>query len=175
MSYRITAVCLGNICRSPMAEAVLRQRFESIGVDDRVTVDSAGTGRWHVGGAADPRTLAALKRRGYQLDHTVRQIRPEWFDDDDPRRADLVLAMDRSNLRELVGMAPNAAAQQRIRLLRAFEQTSASTGSHIDVPDPYYGSDNDFDDALSIIEDAVEPVVAWVVQALKEPGAATRR
>lgn len=175
MSYRITAVCLGNICRSPMAEAVLRQRFESIGVEDRVTVDSAGTGRWHVGGSADPRTLAALQRRGYRIDHTVRQIRPEWFDDDDPRRADLVLAMDRSNLRELVDMAPNAAAQQRIRLLRAFAGASDSTGSYLDVPDPYYGSDNDFDDALSIIEDAVEPVVAWVVQALAGPGAATRQ
>ncbi len=95
--YQICVVCLGNICRSPMAEVVLRDELDKAGLSGKVTVDSAGTGDWHVGEAMDSRARAELSRRGYDgSGHEARQIRASWLDD-----YDLLLAMDRSNLANL--------------------------------------------------------------------------
>lgn len=155
MTYRITAVCLGNICRSPMAEAVIRARAREAGLGDTVVVDSAGTGRWHVGQGADPRALRALHRRGYTLDHTVRQFHPDWTSDDHPLRPDLVLAMDTANHRELLrlGVPPDT-----LRMMRAFDPAYVS-GIPPDVPDPYDGGDGDFNDVLDMLENAASGLI----------------
>jgi protein-tyrosine phosphatase len=143
--YRIVFVCLGNICRSPMAEVVMRRLLADTGLDGRVEVSSAGTGDWHVGERADPRTVAALRRGGYDGgSHRARQFDPDWFDDHD-----LVLAMDSSNLADLRRLAPPDAAD-RVRLLLSFDPESEGT----DVPDPYYGGDRGFDDVLAAVERA---------------------
>ena len=89
---RITAVCLGNICRSPIAEAVLRDRIDRAGLSDLVVVDSAGTGDWHIGYAADPRSQAILTEHGYELTHTARQITSSWM-----AELDIILVMDQRN------------------------------------------------------------------------------
>jgi protein-tyrosine phosphatase len=152
---RVVVVCLGNICRSPMGEAVLRRQVEAAGLDGRVLVESAGTGSWHVGGPADERAAATLARNGYPTAHTARQ-----FDAADFARFDLVLAADRSNLHDLLDLARRAddprAAAAKVHLLRSFDP-DAPEGA--EVPDPYYGGERGFDDVLDMLESAAHGVV----------------
>ncbi|MGZ4617935.1 MAG: low molecular weight protein-tyrosine-phosphatase [Frankiaceae bacterium] len=159
--YRITLVCMGNICRSPIAEAVLRAEFERAGLGDRVDVDSAGTGGWHIGEDADPRAQAVLRRRGYTLSHAARQFDPAWF-----TSRDLILALDESNLRALRRMAPNRDAAERLHLLRAYDPKT--DGGDLDVPDPYYGGRAGFEHVLTLIEAAAAGVVAHVTEKLAD-------
>ena len=107
-SRHVTMVCMGNICRSPMAEAVLRAKLRDAGRGDSVTVDSAGTGGWHVGHGADPRAIAALADRGYDLDHRARQ-----FTRTDFERGALIVALDADNLRHVREMAPSRRGRRR--------------------------------------------------------------
>lgn len=154
MSYRVTAVCLGNICRSPMAEAVLRARFDEAGLLGPVVVDSAGTAGWHEGGDADPRARRTLQQYGYPLQHRARQFRPSWF-----RDVDLVLAMDQSNYEDLSALAERAGeANAAIHLLRSFDEGADG----LEVPDPYYGGEQGFTDVLRMIERASAGVVEHV-------------
>jgi protein-tyrosine phosphatase len=158
MPYRICLVCLGNICRSPMAEAVLRAKLDEAGLGDDVRVDSAGLGGWHVGGDADRRALAALTRRGYPLTHAARQFDAAWF-----AERDLILALDRSNLSALRRLAPDAATAARVRLLRSYDPAAADDPNNLDdldVPDPYYGGPDGFEHVLDLVERACEGLVA---------------
>jgi protein-tyrosine phosphatase len=143
VTVSICFVCLGNICRSPMAEIVMRQRLVEAGLDDRVTVSSAGTGDWHVGAGADERAARALTAQGYDASgHRGRQFRAEWF-----AEHDLVVAMDRSNERDLRRLGPPG-AEDKVRLLTSFDPAATSS----DVPDPYYGGDDGFSDVLAMVE-----------------------
>jgi protein-tyrosine phosphatase len=152
--YRVSMVCLGNICRSPMAEAVLAARLADAGLDDLVEVDSGGTGSWHVGHQADARARAVLARHGYDADgHRARQVDPDWFS-----THDLVVAMDHDNARTLRRLAPDADAAARVVLLRSFDPASSADDQL--VPDPYYGDERDFVDGLAIIERSVDGLVA---------------
>jgi protein-tyrosine phosphatase len=156
-TYRITAVCLGNICRSPIAEAVLRDRVAAAGLGEVVLVDSAGTGDWHIGRDADPRTIATLSAHDYDLDHRARQIAADWFAD-----LDLVLAMDSSNYQNLQIMAAEAGIDADIRMIRSFDPVLAHLDEphpELDVPDPYYGGDDGFVDVLRMIERAADALV----------------
>ncbi len=159
-TYRITAVCLGNICRSPMAEAVLRAKFLDAELSALVTVDSAGTAGWHEGDDADPRARRTLQQAGYPLQHRARQFRREWFG-----HTDLVLAMDESNLADLLQLArPAPGAERRIHLLRSFDPGASGT----EVPDPYYGGDRGFFEVLQMIEAAADGVVEQVRRRLQQ-------
>ncbi len=157
MSYRITVVCLGNICRSPIAEAVLRERIRQAGLQDSVLVDSAGTGDWHLGGPADPRARATLAAHGYSLDHRARQIDGSWF-----AGIDLLLAMDMANYADLLTMRADDDATE-IRMFRAFDPElagQAEPSPALDVPDPYEGGDQEFVRVLHMIESAADGLVA---------------
>jgi protein-tyrosine phosphatase len=145
---RILFVCMGNICRSPTAEAVMRRLVRDAGLEDRIEVESAGTGGWHAGDPPDARAAAAAARRGVTLDGAARQVRP-----DDFREYDLLIAMDRENLRGLLAVAPDEAASEKVRLLREFDPTSAGAPD-LDVPDPYYGGDRGFETVLDMVEAA---------------------
>jgi protein-tyrosine phosphatase len=148
--YRICFVCLGNICRSPIAEAVLRRLVQEAGLAGRVEVSSAGTGDWHVGEGADDRALAALVRRGYDGSaHRARQFASAWF-----AEHDLVIALDSSNLSDLRRLAPVGAADN-VRLLLSFDPDATAT----DVPDPYYDDDNGFDRVVDMVEGACRGLV----------------
>ncbi|MGH3159813.1 MAG: low molecular weight protein-tyrosine-phosphatase [Streptosporangiaceae bacterium] len=155
-SYRVCLVCLGNICRSPMAEAVLRTELGRAGLGDAVEVDSAGTGDWHVGSRMDARARAELADRGFDgTQHRARQFQPAWL-----ARRDLVLAMDASNLADLRRMG---AEPGRLRMLRSFDPAS---GHDAEVPDPYYGEDASFALALDQIEAAARGLTATLRAAL---------
>ncbi|MBE1532896.1 low molecular weight protein-tyrosine-phosphatase [Actinomadura algeriensis] len=157
MPYRVTFVCTGNICRSPMAESVLRHHADEEGLD--VEVDSSGTGNWHVGDPADDRTIAALRRAGYRSAHAARQFEAAWF-----ARYDLILALDEGHARALRSMAPGDEARAKVRLLREFDP---SAGTDLDVPDPYYGGRADFDLVLEMVEAAMPGLLDEIRAGLK--------
>ncbi|MFC8517567.1 low molecular weight protein-tyrosine-phosphatase [Streptomyces sp. NPDC057257] len=154
MTYRVCFVCTGNICRSPMAESVFRARVAEAGLDDRVEVDSAGTGGWHEGDGADPRTVSVLEANGYDGTHTARQFQPSWF-----ARLDLVVALDTGHLKALRRLAPAPEDAAKVQLLRSFDPVA---GDDLDVPDPYYGGMDGFEECLEMVEAASEGLLAAV-------------
>jgi protein-tyrosine phosphatase len=142
--YRVELVCLGNICRSPTAHVVLEERLAEAGLQDVVEVSSSGTGDWHVGGPMDRRAAAALTTAGYDATrHRARQHDPSGG-------VDLVLAMDDANLADLGG------AGERIRKFRDFDPVEPGS----DVPDPYYGGDDGFEEVLTMVERTASAVIA---------------
>lgn len=149
--YRISVVCLGNICRSPMADVVLNARVADAGLDDRVSVTSAGTGDWHVGDAMDRRAAALLTSQGYDASrHRAQQVLAAWLDEHD-----LVLAMDASNLSDLRAIADGGGDGNRLRAFRDFDPEGPG-----DVPDPYFGGDAGFRDVLAMVERTSDEIVA---------------
>jgi len=146
MPVRVCFVCLGNICRSPTAEATLRRLVEREQLDAEIEIDSAGTGDWHVGEPPDRRATTAAKRRGVELAGRARALVPKDFE-----RFDYVIAMDRANERDLTRMARNDAARAKVFLFRDYDPDSPS-GS--EVPDPYYGEGDGFEAVLDICEAA---------------------
>jgi protein-tyrosine phosphatase len=143
---RVLFVCLGNICRSPTAEGVMRHLLREEGLDGRIVVDSAGTGGWHVGAAPDGRATAAARERGIVLSGAARTVDGADFD-----AWDLLVAMDRDNERDLLFRAPDEEARAKVRLLRSFDAESVARGE-LEVPDPYYGGDRGFEEVLDIVE-----------------------
>jgi protein-tyrosine phosphatase len=145
---RILFVCLGNICRSPTAEGVMRALVRDAGLEDVVEIDSAGTGSWHVGNAPDEPSTAAARGRGITLEGAARQVTVADFE-----RFDLIVAMDGSNRRELERMAPDDEARARVRLLREYDPRAVAEAD-VDVPDPYYGGEDGFEHVLDVVERA---------------------
>ena len=137
---------MGNICRSPTAEGVMRHLLREQGLEDEIQIDSAGTGAWHAGNPPDRRAAAAARARGIALEGAARQVRPSDFED-----FDLLLAADRENLADLRAVAPDDEARAKVRLLRSFDP--ASHGD-LDVPDPYYGGPDGFEEVLDLVEAA---------------------
>lgn len=160
--YKLCVVCLGNICRSPMAEALVRAELTAAGLADRVHVESAGTGDWHLGEPMDRSARAELSRRGFDGSaHRARQINADWLD-----QFDLLIAMDTSNLRNLQRMAAGRPdILDRIRLFRSFDP-AAPDGA--EVPDPYGGGPEEFARVFDIIQSAARGLVA-ALQELLEP------
>jgi protein-tyrosine phosphatase len=153
---RICFVCLGNICRSPTAEGVFRELARDAGLAERLTIDSAGTGAYHVGEPPDPRSREAAARRGYDLS----SLRARKFTAADLDRFDLVLAMDRDNLDNLERLARGRTDRAaKIAMLRSFE-TDAPAGA--EVPDPWYGDGDGFETVLDICERACRGLLAHV-------------
>jgi protein-tyrosine phosphatase len=157
--YRICFVCSGNICRSPIAEVVLRALAEREGLGGDIAVDSAGTGDWHVGERADLRAINVLAGGGYDGGaHRARQFDPQWF-----AERDLVIALDRGHARALRSWAPDAAARDKVRLLRSFDPTvSGGDELDLDVADPYYDGPEEFDEVLGQVEAACEGLLNHV-------------
>jgi protein-tyrosine phosphatase len=154
--YRVCFVCSGNICRSPTAEAVLRRQLTDAGLDRQVEVDSAGLGDWHVGEGADRRSAAALRRRGYPAwEHRARLFTPADF-----AERDLVVALDCGHERGLRALAPTAADRDKVRLLRSYDPEAAAGSGELDVPDPYYGGADGFEDVLDLVERACRGLLA---------------
>lgn len=147
----ILFVCLGNICRSPLAEAIAKKKFAAIGRHPLIA--SAGTGDWHVGHGADPRACAAGRAQGYTLDaHRASQVQVADFN-----RYDLLLAMDQQNFADLEALQP-AAARGAVHLLLDY----AAVRTPVEVPDPYFGDEAGFDACVQLLEDAVDGLLRRV-------------
>ncbi len=152
-STGVLFVCMGNICRSPTAEGVFRHLLEQQGMTEQVLTDSAGTHDYHIGAPPDLRAQAAAARRGYDLSMLrARQVTPADFE-----RFDYVLAMDEANLGELLPLCPDA-SRDRLRLLLEF----AEDVERRDVPDPYYGGEQGFEDVLDLVENAARGLLAHI-------------
>ena len=149
--YAVALVCLGNICRSPMADVVLSARVDEAGLAGRVRVASCGTGDWHTGQPMDRRAAATLTAHDYDpTRHRAQLFGPSWLEDHD-----LVLAMDEQNLADVLAGTPGA-DRERVRLFRDFD--SVDTGG--EVPDPYYGGDAGFEEVLGMVERTSAALVA---------------
>ena len=162
MKKKLLFVCLGNICRSPAAEGVMRHFVELHHVEHLFEIDSAGIGSWHVGDLPDRRMRQTGARRGYDFSHHARQIR-----DYDLERFDYIIGMDHENmaaLRRMKERQPDAKA----RLLCLADYLQKHKGQAT-VPDPYYGSQRDFEFALDLIEDACEGLLRELVPMLQAP------
>lgn len=155
--FRLLFVCLGNICRSPAAEGVMRALIEAEGLAESVTIRSAGTGGWHVGKLPDRRMRAAAQNRGYDLSSRARQV-----SEDDLRDYDLVLVMDQQNLREVRSYDRAALFHPKIRLFCEFCTDHQAS----EVPDPYYGGEQGFELVLDLLEDGCRGVLAHIRSAL---------
>jgi protein-tyrosine phosphatase len=155
---RVLFVCLGNICRSPTAEGVMRHLLVEEGLAEAVELDSAGTGDWHVGHAPDERSAAAAATRGITLSGQARQV-----DAADFETYDLIVAMDRSNHDDLLALAPDEEARERVKLLREYDPEAVASGS-LEVPDPYYGGVDGFDDVVELVMRACEGLLETEVR-----------
>lgn len=140
---RVLFVCLGNICRSPAAEGLMRQSVAENSTEERWTIDSAGTGGYHIGQLPDPRMRAHARRRGLELDHRCRQVSESDFDD-----FDLIIAMDNSNYSNLRRLAPSPEAQEKILQMAEFFDSVTSLDH---VPDPYYDGADGFELVLDLL------------------------
>lgn len=146
----ILFVCLGNICRSPLARVIFEEMTVRRGVRDLYDIDSCGTGSWHVGSGADPRSIQIAARYGLHLTHVARQLDPE----SDFERFNLLVGMDQSNCATMI---ERGAPHDRVKLMRTYDPTLAQAPGHrIDVPDPYYGGENGFDDVYHMLNRACE-------------------
>lgn len=148
---RLLLVCLGNICRSPMAEGLLRARTAAAGLGDRVELDSAGTGDWHVDCCPDHRAIATAADHGVDISHLRgRQLAPEDFE-----RFDWLLCADRSNLLDVRTLAPDNAARARVALLLDW----AGVEPNGEIPDPYTGGPTQFEHVWTLLDRAAAGVV----------------
>jgi protein-tyrosine phosphatase len=146
MTHRIAVVCLGNICRSPIADVVLNALLADAGLSDEVEVTSCGTGTWHVGESMDRRAAAVLTAAGYDASrHRARHFGPDWHDHD------LILTMDGSNLADVLAELP-ADRHDRVRMFRSYDPEVRAGDPVPDVPDPFYGGPDGFDEVLAIVE-----------------------
>ena len=153
----VALVCLGNICRSPMAHVVLADRVSEAGLEDRIQVVSAGTAGWHVGKPMDPRAATTLSEAGYDpTRHRARQLDESWFSG--PDAVDLVLVMDESNRTDARAVA-HAVGGDHADRVRAFREVDPEGPG--EVPDPYYGGQDGFDEVLAMVERCAE---AWVAR-----------
>lgn len=153
--YRIALVCLGNICRSPMADVVLNDRIAAAGLDEQVTVVSSGTGDWHVGHPMDRRAAALLTSEGYDASaHRAQQVRASWLTE-----CDLLLAMDHQNLHDLRALAGSDLDPDRVRLFGDFDPSDPGA----EVPDPYYGDGDGFRVVLALVERTSDALVEALV------------
>jgi protein-tyrosine phosphatase len=153
---RILFVCLGNICRSPTAEAVMRGLVAEAGLDGEIEVESAGTGKWHIGYPPDERSVAAAAERGVELTGEARQVAQGDFDG-----FDLLIAMDRQNRDDLLAMAQSESDREKVRLLRSYAD------GELDVPDPYYGGEDGFSEVVEIIERSCKALIGDITSVNK--------
>ncbi len=152
--HAVLFVCLGNICRSPTAEGVFREKLARADLLDDFTVDSAGTGNWHVGSTPDARAQQAARQRGYDIS----DLRGRQVEDNDLDRFDYVIAMDQSNQLSLKGLAGEHRAE-KVHLMLEF----ASASDLVDIPDPYYGGLGGFDLVIDLIELASDGLLESIV------------
>lgn len=158
MIKKVLFVCLGNICRSPAAEAIFLSQLEENQLLDEFQVDSAGTGGWHVGRKADSRMREAASNRGIVIESRARQIKLDDFD-----RFDFILTMDNSNLKDVKSLSRELGTSFKAEVKPLLEY--ASNTDLLEVPDPYYSGEKGFEDVLDLLEDAITGLIMRINEA----------
>ena len=164
--YQIAVVCLARICRSPSLKRSSNSGWPWPVSTASYPLNLLKTAGWHVGRSADPRSQGALRRAGYSYGHTAQQFDPGWFD-----RIDLVLGMDYDNVRDLRGMAPDSLQVNKVRIFRSFDPALMHLPEDDPAwkpPDPYYGTDADFDAVVAMVEPAADGIIDHVRLELSE-------
>lgn len=146
-NYKVLFVCLGNVCRSPAGEGILKRSIKEQGLEDKITVDSAGTSGYHIGELPDSRMRRHGARRGYKFDSLSRKFTARDFDD-----FDVILAMDDSNYHNIMRLAPDLESEAKVYRMIDFSKRF----SHDHIPDPYYSGADGFELVLDLLEDACE-------------------
>lgn len=152
---RVLFVCMGNICRSPTAEAVFRAKAREAGLESKIACDSVGTIQFHIGDPPDSRMRRAAEQRGYSLEGKSRQMTVN-----DIMEFDFIVAMDRANLRDIRALDPDETYHAKIRLLTEFCRHHKDQ----DVPDPYYSGKHGFEKVLDLVEDGCEGLLETIRQ-----------
>ena len=146
---RVLFVCLGNICRSPLAEGIMKHKLNAMGLKDQILVDSCGTSNYHIGDKPDSRTRENAERNGVILNHRGRQITS-----DDLESFDFIVAMDLSNKKNVFTLASNA-HRNKVKLMREFDHEPGD-----EVPDPYYGDEDDFQEVFDILNRSIDGFIS---------------
>lgn len=149
---KVLFVCLGNICRSPLAEGIMKHKLEMAGLSQRITVDSCGTSNYHIGDKPDVRTRNNAVQNGIKLSHLGRQISASDLDE-----FDFILAMDRSNHQHIMKLKNASDHAAKIKLLREFDSESGD-----EVPDPYYGGDRGFQEVFEMLDRSVDGFIVYL-------------
>jgi protein-tyrosine phosphatase len=143
---KVLFVCLGNICRSPLAEAIFKHKVKSKGLDNIIEADSCGTSNYHIGGSPDPRTIANAVLNNIAIDHCGRQLHQQ-----DLETFDFILAMDASNHRNILALPGSKGYRNKVKMMRDFDPMGSG-----DVPDPYYGGEKGFQDVFDILNRSLD-------------------
>ena len=158
---RVLFVCLGNICRSPLAEAIFRHKIRQRGLDDIVEADSCGTSNYHIGSPPDQRTIANATRNGIAIDHCGRQLHA-----DDLKMFDHILAMDKTNFQNILRLPGSEAFASKVKMMRDYDPLHHGAG----VPDPYHGGEKGFQEVFEILDRSVGQFIDALELSPKKPG-----
>ena len=154
---KIVFVCLGNICRSPLAEAIFKHKIKEKNLHVYLEADSCGTANYHVGDSPDPRTIANAKKNGVVIEHLGRQL-----SENDLEYYDIILAMDQSNYQNILRLSNSAIHRKKIKLMREYD----SVGKDNDVPDPYYGGEKNFQEVFEILDRSMDQFIMEIESAI---------
>jgi protein-tyrosine phosphatase len=155
---KVLFVCLGNICRSPLAEAIFKDRIAKVGLSGRIEADSCGTSNYHIGGMPDPRTIVNARQNGISIDHCGRQLTLE-----DLAEFDYILAMDNSNLKNIMKIHGAGQFAHKISLMREYDPLARGA----EVPDPYFGGEQGFQDVFEMLDRTMDNFIAHLREAHK--------